>query len=271
MKKLLLFVFIVGYIAEVVRAQDSINYGVRYRLHYLYDKIYHRTYKEDRVTLIAPSGSIYRSYYHMGIVRAKGKNHPKPKNWYGPYDSTLVYKCTPDQVICFSRTGKVYETYRVFQENFVYQDTINIQWKIQDITKRIGGYTCRKAIGWYAGRNYTVWFTGELPYVGAPWKLIGLPGVVLEAEDESGDIRFSFTEIVALQPDEKQLLELPRNPSSLDMAKFQLLKKLFAETTMSFINESGAAYKDKANDGEPDGYPLEGVDGLWITNPMELE
>ena len=165
----------------------------------------------------------------------------------------------------------VYETYRVFQENFVCRDTINITWKIQDATRRIGGYTCRQAIGWYAGRNYTVWFTEELPYTGGPWKLVGLPGVILEAEDGSGEIRFSFTEIVTLLPEEKQLLCLPQNHSSLDVKKFQLLKRLFAETTMSFINESGVAYKKGVNDGEPDGYPMEGVDGLWITNPMELK
>lgn len=263
--------FVMACIAGELSAQDTVSYGVRYRLHYLYDKNYHRVYEEDRVTLIGSAGSVYQSYYHLGIKRSKNKNHPKPKDWYGPYDSTLVYKCTPDRLIRFSQGGEVFETYKVLHECFVGRDTIRIDWEIQDETRQIGEYSCRKATGRYAGRDYTAWFTEELPYTGGPWKLIGLPGVVLEAEDKTGEIRFSFTEIVNLLPGENYSIGLPKHPSSLSAEKFQLLKRLFAETTMSFINESGASYKRGMDEGVPEGYPMEGMDGLWITNPMELE
>ena len=70
------------------------------------------------------------------------------------------------------------------------------EWQLDEDTMSIGGYKCSKAIGKYAGRTWTVWYTEEIPTSAGPWKLRGLPGMILKAEDETGIFTFIFSGLV---------------------------------------------------------------------------
>lgn len=60
---------------------------------------------------------------------------------------------------------------------------IKIDWKIKDEMVTIGKFKCKKAIGDFRGRTYIAWFTEEIVLPYGPFKLCGLPGLILEAED----------------------------------------------------------------------------------------
>lgn len=70
-----------------------------------------------------------------------------------------------------------------------------IDWTIVDSTKMIGNYRVRKATAHFRGRKYTAWFTPEIPVPFGPWKLHGLPGLILQAYDQSGRVYFSAIDI----------------------------------------------------------------------------
>lgn len=67
-----------------------------------------------------------------------------------------------------------------------------IDWVIEgDSTKRILDYQCVMATTDYHGRKWTVWFTPEIPLQDGPWKFCGLPGLIMEASEPSGQHSFS--------------------------------------------------------------------------------
>jgi GLPGLI family protein len=69
---------------------------------------------------------------------------------------------------------------------------VAIEWKIDPETKKIGNLLCNKATGHFRGRDYTVWFTKEIPVPFGPWKLQGLPGLILEAYDTKKELYIYF-------------------------------------------------------------------------------
>ena len=74
-------------------------------------------------------------------------------------------------------------------------DSVSIKWKIYNESKQIGVYLCQKAIGRFRGRKYTVWFSKEMPMSLGPWKLGGLPGLIFEATDSTGEVAFRLVSI----------------------------------------------------------------------------
>ncbi len=67
-----------------------------------------------------------------------------------------------------------------------------IEWAITQETKDIKGLSCQKATGDFKGRTYEAWFCSQLPYNNGPWKLGGLPGLIIEASDTKKEVVFSF-------------------------------------------------------------------------------
>ncbi len=68
-----------------------------------------------------------------------------------------------------------------------------IDWEISDSTGNILGYECILASADLYGRRWNVWFTTDIPVQNGPWKLSGLPGLILDAETADGLYRFSAT------------------------------------------------------------------------------
>lgn len=78
-------------------------------------------------------------------------------------------------------------------DKFFYKEAAPKQeWIISDKdTMTVCGYLCKKATADFAGRTWTAWFSEDLPVSCGPWKLSGLPGLILSAYD--ADNYFKFT------------------------------------------------------------------------------
>ncbi|WP_066225140.1 GLPGLI family protein [Formosa haliotis] len=78
---------------------------------------------------------------------------------------------------------------------YVKETLPKITWEISSETKTIGDFNCVKATTSFRGRDYTAWFTTAIPLPYGPWKLQGLPGLILEAYDTHKEVYFYFKSI----------------------------------------------------------------------------
>jgi GLPGLI family protein len=85
-----------------------------------------------------------------------------------------------------------------FDTLFVKDTARIISWELLNETKSINSFNCQKAQGNFRGRTYTVWFTNDIPVSLGPWKLNGLPGLILEATDSLKQFQY-FAEKIELQ------------------------------------------------------------------------
>lgn len=66
-----------------------------------------------------------------------------------------------------------------------------LDWKIDwNSHKKINQFNCQKATASFRGRTYTAWFTISIPVPHGPWKLGGLPGLMLEVYSDHHEIWF---------------------------------------------------------------------------------
>ena len=56
-----------------------------------------------------------------------------------------------------------------------------VKWTLSDDTLTVGGYLCKTATCQLHGRKWTVRYSEDIPTSAGPWKLCGLPGLILEA------------------------------------------------------------------------------------------
>lgn len=81
-------------------------------------------------------------------------------------------------------------------QDFIYKEAKpDFNWIITDKEKLVGGFNCLLAIGSFRGREYHAWFTLDIPISAGPWKLMGLPGLILEAADTTGQVKFELVRI----------------------------------------------------------------------------
>jgi len=147
-------------------------------------------------------------------------------------------------------------------EDFIVIDTwIPIKWKIKNEFKKIGKYKCQKAVGDFRGRTYTAWFTEEIPLPYGPWKLFGLPGLILEAEDSEQMFKAEFKSIkypcdcafAFNKPNATETKTLKEYVEFKDNINDYVFKKLKSRMPRKFANrmrkkpkkENGRKYRDE--------------------------
>lgn len=138
-----------------------------------------------------------------------------------------------------------------------------IEWRITEKVDSIGDYRCIRANGRFGGRDWRVWFAPDLPFAVGPWKLGGLPGLILRAEDVSGDYRFEFDGIIT---EAEPIVCYDWHPVKMSKAKWQKIERRMYEHPMDYFSKNGEIKVLDMKTHQP-------LDGEWKVryNPLELE
>lgn len=95
-----------------------------------------------------------------------------------------------------------------------------IQWNLRDSTQIINGHQCKLATGRFRGRNYIAWYDPQLKTKAiGPWKLHGLPGLIVYAYDEENYISFKLVKHQLILNDEAPNLSIDTNLAMVSRAE----------------------------------------------------
>lgn len=96
-----------------------------------------------------------------------------------PKFSYKIYKKYPEMTITYVD--------RISMNLFGYEDNASFEWKILPEKQKIGEYDAQKATTTFGGREWTAWFSSDIPFSDGPYKFYGLPGLIVKIEDSDKD------------------------------------------------------------------------------------
>lgn len=79
----------------------------------------------------------------------------------------------------------------VSMELFQYQESMGQEWNLIEGDTIILDHPCQKATCHYHSRTWTAYYATDIPISEGPWKLCGLPGLILKAYDSDGAFVFN--------------------------------------------------------------------------------
>jgi len=216
MKKQLLITatLILAVLAAGAQKPDTARMLVHYKFSWVQDTANRaHPYTENMVLYIGKSSAAYRSYDAV-VYKAQFKKawaeavaaspDGQPRISRRGVGTNIEYYQYPNEQKLSTKDELMFNNYAIEGPMPV------IDWKISSDTATFGGLHCQKATGHFKGRDYTAWFCPDLPVQVGPWKLNGLPGVIVDARDSKNEVVFQFDGV------EKAIPTPPKSQAAVD-------------------------------------------------------
>lgn len=253
-----------------------------------------KPYTENMMVLVGNRASLFTSIDRVTSfqkqtqsVEEQIKNNPALSN--GGFIVRAPSKsATASEIFMFHDDKKMIIKHYLVNNYLIDYKIPEIDWKILSDTLTIAGISTQKAITTFKGRQYTVWFCPDLPFRSGPWKLQGLPGLIIEAYDDKKEVTFKFDGIElaknsfspqkpktllgeALPPSATNavVVELPTKAIKTTLKEFQKLREIAQSDPMGFLNAalSGSLGNMKISTNTA---PKKQANSTF-NNPIELE
>lgn len=124
-------------------------------------------------------------------------------------DSLLAMSNDGGSVEYGDKVIKKYPTYdlslitKVYDNVYSVNDNREFDWKLLDNQNSIMNLKAQDAKIFFAGREWTAWFTPEIPIQDGPYKFKGLPGLIVNIYDNKNHHIFELIEIMRLTTSEE--------------------------------------------------------------------
>ncbi|RWY55592.1 GLPGLI family protein [Mucilaginibacter gilvus] len=314
--KTLILLLTFGIIVFNAKAQspEMAKATVRYKFSHVRDTAAKdKPYTENMILFLGQSSSVYKSYDRKlqdALMRKQVEAQLAEQKGSGNLNIKLTGSkpTTRSEIYQFPAQNKIMRKENLITPYLIEETLPVINWKISADTASFGTLLCQKATGHFAGRDYTAWFCPDLPFRAGPWKLNGLPGLIVEAYDTNKEVQFKFDgleQVVASDkpataanapppspegtmikfggPDDNadpNLIALPANAVKTSVKEFDKLQAAMRKDPQAFMAAMGGG---AANMRGPGGGPGGGGPGgpirsvvvnsgtpAIINNPLEL-
>ena len=131
--------------------------------------------RAEQLTAYGDLGTTSGSYFYRSVMYDHGTGKSKvvvPDIW------------VPTQPYYTYSLAHIYE-----------EDVPELEWEITGEHGTVASFDCQKAKCDFRGRRWEAWFTTEIPFSEGPWKLRGLPGLILYARDTTGQYSFEAVSV----------------------------------------------------------------------------
>lgn len=199
-KQILLLSSITLFLFSTVKAQkaDSIRAKAIYSFTHIKDTTQRdKTLSEEMVLLLGTKTSAYLSMDKINFDLQRKKDIEEQIKNSVPGKMSINIKpstrsLTYDEFYQYPAEKKIIIKKKLINDYLVEEKLPEIDWNISPDTSTISGLKCQKATARFKGRDYTAWFCPDLPFQSGPWKLNGLPGLIVEAQDAKKEVVFKF-------------------------------------------------------------------------------
>ncbi len=166
-------------------------------------------------------------------------DYPEENKYITKGNTTVFIQGDPEGLPVFMNLKEHFlyykTTYGLSEGTFILKEELpDIQWQIQSGTKKIERFNCIKAVGEFGGRIYDVWFTPDIPVRLGPYKLWGLPGLILEAKSRDGRVSYEFKSYESPASDEVKIKK-PNIGQEVSWEEFQahIINRLLKAESLS--------------------------------------
>lgn len=239
---------------------DTSRLAVMY-VHRTYDPVLDYSKAPDEMLLIGKNYSMYTSYGRYRLDSLVREN---------PYISRAEYKKNYKEMDVF--LDNVVKNYKnstlrfgahYFLNTYRYDEPIpEIEWKLERGSEDVLGYKCKKATCRFRGRDWTAWYSTEIPISEGPWKFGGLPGIILKMTDSKDEHLIEAFEIrkaeIPFGYPERLYVNSTREKFNKELAEYK-------NEPWKFFEAVGTVAKDK------DGNVIKPRRKKLFYNPIELE
>jgi len=284
-------------IANVAISQNPDQALTRIKYHFIHIQDTTRSsgpHQENMVMLIGKNASVYTSFDDINKSIARNKLMLEMAKSLDPgLVSIQVERKGLDTeglaYFYFATENKFFTKERVYHSYIIEENAPKINWKITSDTASFSGIICKKATADFLGRRWNAWYAPELPFQSGPWKLNGLPGLIIDAYDEKKEVQFQFAGMETLIHQTKNpnhaepkltdsdvsliqstIIQLPSNTIKTTKSKLDKLKEVRDKDPKGFMNAqmSSSGVKYSATTTSPS--TIVQKKGI-INNPIELK
>lgn len=243
---------------------DSTYLDLTYQFKYRMDENDDSLSGEDLMEL--QIGRKYNAFFSSNLRESDETNTQTIK-------TTMQFTPAPPTAIGFDilfshSTDSLQETNRIpFTRQVIDYKEKNplIEWTyLQDDTATVMGYHCRAALCTFGGRGWKVFYAPQIALPYGPWKLNGVKGLVLKAEDTKGDFVF---EAVGLTQKHKPIVRYHWKRRAMGKAEWKLYEKNIYKNAGTFARNSGA--RIIVMDNSEQGFHRLNEDWEQYYNPLE--